>query len=84
MQDHKDCKKNIRVEEEQAIAARTKQHENEEDTDIRPAGREKQGNKKRNTAKRTKQASKTTSVIATAFPLPPLNSTKTSKNYHSM
>ena len=41
MQDHKDCKKNIRVEEEQAIAARTKQHENEEDTDIRPAGREK-------------------------------------------
>ena len=43
MQDQKDCKKNIiRAEEEQITAARTKQHEDEEeDTGIRPAGREK-------------------------------------------
>ena len=42
MQDQKGCKKNIRVEEEQITAARTKQHEDEEeDTGIRPAGREK-------------------------------------------
>ena len=37
-----------------------------------------------NTAKRTKQASKTTSVIAIAFALPPLNSTKINKNYESL
>ena len=39
----KGCKKNtIRVEGEQITAARTKQHEDEEeDTGIRPAGREK-------------------------------------------
>ena len=38
MQDQQGCKKNkIRPEEEQMIAARTKQHEDEEeDTDIRP------------------------------------------------
>ena len=37
MQDQKGCKKNIRVEEEQITAARTKQHEDEEeDTGIRP------------------------------------------------
>ena len=85
MQDQQGCKKNkIRPEEEQMTAARTKQHEDEEeDTGIRPPGRENQGNKERNTAKRTKQARKTTSVIATAFALPPLNSPKKNKNYHS-
>ena len=85
-ENQKGCKKNnIRAEEEQTTAARTKQHEDEEeDTGIRPAGRVKYGNKERNTAKRTKQASKTTSVIATAFALPPLNPTKTNKNYHSL
>ena len=42
MQDQKGCKNNIRAEEEQITAARTKQHEDEEeDTGIRPAGREK-------------------------------------------
>ena len=84
MEDQKDCKKNdIRDESEQITAARTKQHEDEEeDTGMRPAGREKYGNKERNTAKRTKQASKTTSVIATAFALPPLNSTKTKTTTH--
>ena len=41
--DQKGCKKNnIRAEEEQITAARTKQHEgDEEDTGIRPEGREK-------------------------------------------
>ena len=74
MQDQKGCKNNIRVEEEQTTAARTKQHEDEEeDTDIRPAGMEKYGNKEKNTAKRTKKASKTTTVIATAFAIPPLS-----------
>ena len=39
--DQKGCKNNIRAEEEQTTAARTKQHEDEaEDTGIRPAGRE--------------------------------------------
>ena len=50
-------KNNIRAEEEQTTAARTKQHEDEDgDTGTRPAGREKQGNKDINKAKRTKQA----------------------------
>ena len=42
-EDRKGCKKdNIRAEEEQATAARAKQHEGEEeDTGTRPAGREK-------------------------------------------
>ena len=42
-EDQKGCKKNnIRAEEEQITAARTKQHEgDEEDTGIRPEGREK-------------------------------------------
>ena len=79
-EDHKDCKKNnIRAEEEQKTAARTKQHEDEEDyTGIRPAGgeireqREKHGKKNK--------TSKTTSVNASAFALPPLNSTKTNEN----
>ena len=74
-EDQKGCKKtNVRAEEEQITAARTKQHEDkEEDTGIRPARREKKsGNKERNTAKITKQASQTTSAIATAFfALPP-------------
>ena len=41
--DQKGCKKNnVRAQEEQTTAARTKQHEDEEeDTGIRPAGREK-------------------------------------------
>ena len=41
--DQRGCKKNnIRAEEEQISAARTKQHEDEEeDTGVRPAGREK-------------------------------------------
>ena len=43
IQDHKGCKKNDgRAEEEQATAARAKQHEEEEKyADITPAGREK-------------------------------------------
>ena len=47
MQDQKDCKKNIiRAEEEQITAARTKQHEDEEeDTGKRPAGRGNKGTK---------------------------------------
>ena len=51
-EDQKGCKKNnVRAEEEQATAARTKQHEDEEiDTGIRPAGRKKLGNKERNKA----------------------------------
>ena len=40
-EDQKGCKKSIRAEEEQTTAAWTKQHEDEEeDTGIRPAGRE--------------------------------------------
>ena len=82
--DQKGCKNNIRAEKEQITAARTKQHEDkEEDTGIRPAGREKIREQREKHGKRTKQASKTTSVIDTAFALPPLNSTKTNKNYHS-
>ena len=76
-------KNNIRAEEEQITAARSKQHEDkEEDTGIRPArtennkGTEKHGKKNK--------TSKTTSVIATAFALPLLNSTKTNKNDHSV
>ena len=41
VQDQKGCKNNIRAEEEQITAARAEQHEDEEDTGIRPAGREK-------------------------------------------
>ena len=42
-EDQKGCKKNnIRAEEKQTTDARTKQHEDkEEDTGIKPAGREK-------------------------------------------
>ena len=41
-EDQKGCKKNIRAEQERITAARTKQHEDEEeDTGIRPAVREK-------------------------------------------
>ena len=41
-EDQKRCKNNRRAEEEQITAAQTKQHEDkEEDTGIRPAGREK-------------------------------------------
>ena len=85
-EDQKGCKKNnIRVEEEQTTAARTKHHEGEEeDTGIRPAGRKNKETKRETRQKITKQASKTTSVIATAYALPPLNSTKTNKNYHSL
>ena len=40
--DQKACKNNIRAEEEQTTAARAKQHEDEEvNTGIKPAGREK-------------------------------------------
>ena len=43
LEDQKGCKKNnIRAEEEQTTAARTRQYEDEkEDTGIRPSGREK-------------------------------------------
>ena len=83
-EDRKGCKKNnTRRAEEQITAPRTKRHEDEEVTGIRPAGRENKGTK-RNKAKRTKHASKTTSVVATAFALPPLNSTKTNQNYSSL
>ena len=84
-EDQKGYKKNnVRAEEEQTTAARTKQREDEEqDTGIRPAGRGKQGNKERNTAKKNKTSKTTTSAIATAFALPPLNSPKKNKNYHS-
>ena len=42
MQDQKGCKKNKHAEEEQTTAAGAKQHEDkEEDTGIRPAGRER-------------------------------------------
>ena len=37
---HKGCK-NIRAEKEHTTAGRTKQHEDEEDTGLRPVGREK-------------------------------------------
>ena len=41
-EDQKGCKKNIRAEEEQINAARTKQHEDEEeDTGIRPKNKKK-------------------------------------------
>ena len=66
IQDQKGCKNNtIRAEEEQTTAAPTKQHEDEEEnTGIRPAGREKQGNKERNTAKeQNKQARQQVSLI---------------------
>ena len=80
----KGCKNNIRAEKEQITAARTKQHEDkEEDTGIRPAGREKIREQREKHGKKNK-TSKTTSVIATAFALPPLNSTKTNHNYHSL
>ena len=84
-EDQKGCKNNtIRAEEEQTTAAPTKQHEDEEeDTGRRPAGRQNMG-AKRGARKKTNKTSKTTSVIATAFALPPLNSTKTNKNYHSL
>ena len=51
-EDQKGCKKNnMRAEEEQLTAARTKQHEDkEEDTGIRPAG-----GKKRGTTRETQQ-----------------------------
>ena len=90
MEDQKGCKKNnIRAEEEQITAARTKQHEDgEEDTGRiyrhKAGGEGKYGKKERNKARRTKQGSETTSVIASAFMLPPLNSTKTNKNCHSL
>ena len=65
-EDQKGCNNNnIRAEEEQTTAAPTKQHEDEEEnTGIRPAGREKQGNKERNTAKeQNKQARQQVSLI---------------------
>ena len=67
-EDQKGCKKNnIRAEEEQITVARAKQHEDEEeDTGIRPAGKEKSGNKERNTAKRTKQARLQVSLLPLA------------------
>ena len=64
-EDQKGCKKNnVRAEEEQTTAARTKQHEGEEeDAGIRPAGREKLGNTERNTAKKKKQARQQVSLL---------------------
>ena len=49
MQDQKDFKKNnVRAVEEQITAARTKQHEDEEeDTGTRPAGRENKGTREK-------------------------------------
>ena len=60
-EDQKGCKKNnIRAEEEQITAARTKQREDEEeDTGIRPAEREKNKGTKRETRQKNK-ISKTT------------------------
>ena len=53
---HKGCK-NIRAEKEHTTAGRTKQHEDEEDTGIRPARRgKKKGTKRETRHKRTKQA----------------------------
>ena len=81
----KECKKNnICAEKEQTTAARTKQHEDKEgDTGTWPAGKKKnETNETRQ--KRTKQASKTASAIATDFALPPMNLTKTNKNYYSL
>ena len=55
----KSCKNNsIHAEEEQITVARTKHHgEEEEDTGIRPAGRENKGTK-REAAQKKKQANK--------------------------
>ena len=84
IQDQKGRKKrttyfDVRAEEEHITAARTKQHEDkEEDTGTRPAGRENKGTKRETRQKRNK-TSKTTSVIAAAFALPPLNSTRQTK-----
>ena len=41
LQENQEGCKNTRAEEEQITAARAEQHEDEEDTGIRPAGREK-------------------------------------------
>ena len=80
--DQKGCKNNIRAEKEQITAARTKQHEDkEEDTGIRPAGREKIREQREKHGKKNK-TSKTTSVIAIAFAVPPLNPTKTKTTTH--
>ena len=72
-EDQMGCKKNnIRAEEEQTTAARTTLHEQEEeDTGIRPAGSEQNRNKERNTAKQTKQASKTSKCRCYRFRTPP-------------
>ena len=72
-EDQKGCKKtNVRAEEEQITAARTKQHEDkEEDTGIRPAGREQNKGTKGET-RQQEQNKRDKGVIATAFALPQL------------
>ena len=62
-EDRKGCKKNnTRRAEEQITAPRTKRHEDEEVTGIRPAGRENKGTK-RNKAKKKKHARQQVSLL---------------------
>ena len=84
-EDLKGCKKHIRAEEEQITYNRCA------DETTRRRGRRyrhkaggewKIWDKKRNAAKRTKQANKITSVVATALAFPPLNSTETKTTTH--
>ena len=68
--DQKGCK-NIRAEEEQKTAARTKQHENEEeDTGTRPAGRENKGTEKQ--GKKNKTSKQDNKCHCYRFRAPPI------------
>ena len=84
-EDQKGCKKNnIRAEGEQTTAARTKQHEDEEeDTGIRAAGREKRREQREKQGKKNKTSKQDNKCHCYRFraPLIELNE---NKNYHSL
>ena len=83
MQDQRGCK-NIRTEEEQSNACCTGETTRRRGRRYRhkAGGDGKMREQRGKHGKRTKQASKTRSVIATAFALPSLNSTKTKTTTH--
>ena len=83
--DQKGCRKNnVRAEEEQTTAARTKHEVEEEDTGRRPAGRERIREQRETRPKEpNKQDNK---CHCCRFRAPPIkfNENKNYKNYHSL
>ena len=84
MQGQKSCKNNIRGEEEQTTVCCKDETRKRGKRYRHKAGGEGKIREQREKHGKKDKTSKTTSVIATAFAVPPLNSTNRNETYHSM